>query len=78
MEVTKEMFDQWMGGNQVTAEVFNQLRLERQDLLEQLGTGRTLNMASADETLAATAKLVGNVEGLDRMLNMFYDNEEEE
>ena len=52
--------------------------VQRQALLEELGTGKTLNPQSAEATLAATAKTVGQIEGLDWLLNFSYDEDEGE
>ena len=79
MELTKEMFQTWRKGNPATVEVFHQWELARQQLLEELGSGATVNMDSADNTLMLTVLKVGQVQGMDQLLNTeFTDPESEE
>ena len=47
-------------------------------LLEELGAGRTLNMESADSTLMLTVLKVGQIQGMDDLLNTKFEDENEE
>lgn len=59
-------------------EVFKELARHREDLLVHLGSGGTLNHSSAESTLANTASVVGEIRGINRLLEMDWADETEE
>lgn len=56
--------------------MFRELLNQRQLLSDYLSNGNTLNNESAQETLALTALAVGEIRGLDRLLNLSWEDEE--
>ena len=78
MQLTKEEFDQWRSGNTVTVEMYRIWENQRQELLEELGQGRTINMDSADNTLMLTVLKVGQIQGMNQLLNTVFTEDEKE
>lgn len=75
--ISAEQFAEWKN-DPVTKEVYQAVKEAKQYLLEKLGDGQTIGHA-ADVTHGLTNKLVGQVRGLDQLLNMtFADDETEE
>ena len=78
MELSKEEFDQWRSGNPVTVEMHRIWENQRQELLEELGQGRTINMDSADNTLMLTVLKVGQIQGMNQLLNTVFIEDKKE
>ena len=55
-------------------EVFHQWEEARRLLLEELGSAATINMDSADNTLMLTVLKVGQVQGMDQLLNTTFED----
>lgn len=70
--MTKEEYRDW-AEHPVTKEMVSALGETREGILEELGAGGTLS----ENTERDTARLVGNIEGLDFFLNHHYEEEEE-
>jgi ribosome assembly protein YihI (activator of Der GTPase) len=73
--IDKEQFYEWKR-HPMTEEVFAALEEARAELLDRLGSGNTLS-ETADQTHGQTARLVGNIEGLNQILNISFLDEEE-
>ena len=74
--MTKESFEEWKS-IPATIEILGKLEEARTALKEGLASGQTL-CTTADETHGSTARMVGNIEGLNQILNISYEDEEEE
>ena len=72
--ITKEMFLEWKE-HPVTKEIFIEIRKAKQILLDNFLKGFTIG-SSADVTHGLTNKLYGQIEGLDQLLNITYEDEE--
>ena len=72
--ITKEMFLEWKQ-HPVTKEVFEEVEKAKQNLLRNFSLGLTIG-SSADTTHGLTNKLYGQIEGLDQLLNITYEDEE--
>jgi len=72
--ITKEMFLEWKE-HPVTREVFEEVGKAKQTLLDNFSKGLTIG-SSADVTHGLTNKLYGQIEGLDQLLNITYEDEE--
>ena len=72
MELTKEEFEAWKA-NPVTREVFRRLGFLKKALELALGNGSTLNSENASATQSATALTVGQVRGLNELLEADFD-----
>lgn len=72
--ITKEMFLEWKA-HPVTREVFEEVEKAKQVLLDNFSKGLTIGQ-SADITHGLTNKLHGQIEGLDQLLNITYEDEE--
>lgn len=64
----KEQFDEWHS-HPATIEIFKELEDVREDLKEDLARGATLGSE------VQTARLVGNIEGLNQLLNIKYEGD---
>ena len=69
MNISQNDFESWMA-IPATQEFFKDVVTAKNEANTTLGRGQTLNMASAEQTLALTAKLVGFVDGLNQVLNI--------
>lgn len=70
--MNKEQFQEWRN-NPTTAEVMEAVKGRKIQVTEQLVSGATIR------DLASTARCVGQIEGLNQLLNITYlDKEEEE
>lgn len=76
LEMTPEQLAEWKTQDSTKA-VFKFLRLIREDLKEMLAAGSSLSLASAEGTALATARLVGEVSGLDHLLELRSQEPEE-
>lgn len=72
--ITKEMFQEWKA-HPVTREVFEEIKKAKQNLLENYSNGLTIG-ETADSTHGLTNKLCGQLQGLDQLLNIKYEDEE--
>ena len=70
----KEQFAEWKS-NPSTVEILEEITVLRNALQERLASGQTL-CSTADETHGNTARMVGNIEGLDQLLNITFSEEE--
>lgn len=75
MNLSKEAFDEWKE-HPVTKEVFQALKLVKQDLLVKVSTGATLGQ-SADVTHGLTNRMIGHVEGLNQLLEIDFTDDTE-
>jgi len=74
--MTKETFMEWRS-QATTIEVFKKIEDMKKALQDGLGNGQTL-CTTADETHGNTARMVGEIRGLDQLLNISYEDETEE
>jgi len=72
--MTKEQYEEWKS-NPTTIEVFKKITEVRDILKENLSTGMTLS-DTGDMIVKSTARVVGNIEGLDQLLGMYFEDEE--
>jgi hypothetical protein len=72
--ITAEQFAEWKE-QPVTKEIFIALIDTKKALQERLANGHTLCQTS-DATHGATSKVVGQIEGLNQLLNISYEDEE--
>ncbi len=72
--ITAEQFAEWKA-QEVTREIFELLEESKKDLQGRLADGSTVR-PTADETHGLTNKLVGQIEGLNQLLNISYASEE--
>ena len=73
--ITAEQFAEWKE-QPVTKEIFEALNEVKLALQERLTSGQTIG-DNADVTHGATNKLVGQIEGLNQLLNISYESEED-
>ena len=71
--ITSEQFQEWKQ-HPVTKEIFSELRKSKAALIEQLTNGSTIGY-QADETHGLTSKLVGQITGLDQLLNISFEGD---
>jgi len=71
--ITKEQFTEWKT-HPVTIEVYEEVELAKQGLLEQLMQGVSIGQR-ADVTHGLTNKVIGQIEGLNQLLNLTYEDE---
>ena len=71
--VTKEMFLEWKA-HPVTIEVYEEVEKLISMLKDQLAEGTTL-LPQADATQGTTSRLVGQIEGLNQLLKLDYEDE---
>ena len=71
--MTNEAFQEWKS-HPVTIEIYEKLEELKRTLEKGLGEGQTLCI-TADETYGCTARMVGNIEGLNQLLNISYEDE---
>lgn len=71
--ITSEQFQEWKN-HPVTKEIFAELKKVKQTLVEQLAEGNSIGY-QADDTHGMTNKLVGQISGLNQLLNISFDNE---
>lgn len=74
--MTKEDFIGWRN-MPITIEIYKKLEETKQILMEGLASGQTLS-TSADETHGSTARMIGNIEALNQLLNISYEDENKE
>lgn len=71
--ITKEQFVEWKT-HPVTVEVYEEVELAKKGLLEQLMQGVSIGQR-ADVTHGLTNKVIGQIEGLNQLLNLTYEDE---
>ena len=76
MQITKEEFVEWKA-NPVTIAVFEEVRMAKDSLLQTIAEGLTLSQ-NADITQGLTSKTIGQIEGLNQLLNISYEDAEKE
>ena len=74
--ITKEQFEEWKT-HPVTIEIYEEIKKAKEVLLNNMSDGLTLGQ-KADVTHGLTNKLVGQVEGLNQLLNITYEDEDKE
>lgn len=72
--ITAEQFAEWRA-QPVTEEIFTLLNEVKKELQERLSSGATLGQ-HANVTHGLTNKIVGQIEGLNQLLNISYEDEE--
>lgn len=73
--VTKEQFNEWKT-HPVTIEVYEEIAQAKQFLIERLSEGSTIGY-EAQVTHGQTNKVIGQIEGLNQLLNLTYEDEEQ-
>jgi len=71
--LTSEQFQEWKT-NAVTIEILTELRKVRKVMESKLSNGNTIGQ-SAYETHGMTNRVVGNIEGLDQILNISFEGD---
>lgn len=74
--ISAEQFAEWKN-DPVTKEVYNAVKEAKQSLLEKVGDGQTIGHA-ADVTHGLTNNVVGQIRGLNQLLNMTFADDEPE
>ena len=74
--ITKEQFSEWKI-HPVTIEVYKEVDRAKQDLIFMLSEGATIGV-TAEDTHGLTNKIVGQIDGLNQLLNLTYEDNEEE
>jgi len=72
--ITKAQFAEWKT-HPVTIEVYTEIKKVVQDLKDKLSEGATISY-EADATHGLTSKMVGQIEGLNQLLNLAYEDED--
>ena len=71
MTLTKEAFDEWKE-HPVTREIFTEINQTIEMLKTNLSNGLTISFSS-EETHGKTSHLVGQIEGLNQLLNISFE-----
>ena len=71
--LTSEQFQEWKT-NAVTIEILTELRKVRKVMESKLSNGNTIGQ-NAYETHGMTNRVVGNIEGLDQILNISFEGD---
>ena len=71
--MNKETFIEWRN-SPTTMEIFDKIKEYRDTLTKCLSTGQTL-CSTSGETHGSTARVVGNIEGLNQLLEINYKDE---
>lgn len=71
--ITNDQFQEWKN-HPVTKEIFSELKKARQSIIEQLANGSTIGQ-DFDSTHGMTCRAVGQIDGLNQLLNISFDNE---
>ena len=74
--VTKEQFSEWKA-HPVTIEVYEEVERAKKSLVLRLSEGATIDYA-AEGTHGMTNKMIGQINGLNQLLNLTYEDTEEE
>jgi len=73
--VTKEQFNEWKT-HPVTTEVYEEIEKAKKSLVNQLALGATIR-PTAEETYGLTIQVVNQIRGLEQLLNLTYEDEEQ-
>ena len=71
--LTSEQFQEWKNLS-VTKEIFAELKKSRQAIVEQLSNGNSIGYEAA-VTHGNTNRLVGQIAGLDQLLNISFEGD---
>ena len=71
--ILTEQFQEWKN-HPVTKELFTELKRIKNSILDQMANGNTLGH-DADATHAFTHRAVGQLDGLNQLLNISFDGE---
>ena len=71
--ISAEQFQEWKT-HPVTKELFTEFKKIKQSIIEQMANGNTLGH-DAEATHAFTHRAVGQLDGLNQLLNISFDNE---
>ena len=74
--ITKEQFSEWKA-NPVTIEIYKEVERAKQSLVSMLSKGATIGQA-AENTHGMTNRVIGQINGLNQLLNLTYEDNEEE
>jgi len=74
--ITKEQFNEWKS-NPTTQEIYKELEALKLSLQGLLGDGQTVGR-SADETHSNTSMAVGHIKGINQLLNISFEDDENE
>jgi len=71
--ITKEQFEEWKT-HPVTIEIYKEVEKAKQSLQNTISDGLTIGQ-QADITHGLTNKIIGQIEGLNQLLNITYEDE---
>jgi len=74
--ITKEQFSEWKA-HPVTIEIYKEVERAKQSLVSMLSKGATIGQ-TAEETHGMTNRVIGQINGLNQLLNLTYEDNEEE
>ena len=74
--ITKEQFSEWKA-HPVTIEVYKEVVQAKQGLVSKLSEGATIAQ-TAEATHGMTNRVIGQINGLNQLLNLTYEDNEEE
>ncbi|MDY6893831.1 MAG: hypothetical protein SVO01_00210 [Thermotogota bacterium] len=74
MSITKKQFAEWKT-HPVTIEVYKEINQAVKTLKDNLSDGSTINY-NAEATHGMTNRIVGQIEGLNQIINLSYEDEE--
>ena len=72
--ITSEQFQEWKS-HPVTIEIFAELSKAKTSLMNQLAIGSTIGY-TAEDTHGLTNKIVGQIDGLNQLLNISFSDTE--
>ena len=72
--ITSEQFQEWKT-HPVTQEIFAELNKVKSELIDQLSIGNTIGQ-NADYTHGMTNRTVGQIDGLNQILNISFSDSE--
>lgn len=76
MNITKEQFLEWKA-HPVTREIFKEIKLSITNLKDNISNGLTIG-DTADITHGLTNRIYGQINGLNQLLNISYEDTTEE
>ena len=74
--ITKEQFSEWKT-HPVTIEIYKEVKSAKQNLVSMLSAGATIGQTD-EETHGMTNRVIGQINGLNQLLNLTYEDNEEE
>lgn len=75
MSITREQFEEWKA-HPVTIEVYKEIKSVKETLEKDLGLGVTISSERADITQGLTSRMVGQIAGLNQLLELEYEDED--